>query len=1021
MANNNHSFIIPHFVFTIKVDFMQKKKTHITNILRINRRINSRTKLFALQLLAFIASAVSSLSQVASPSNWLYPDGNIEATRLNRFPSKPQSLDSFRVKWAISEISGDVRPLIGNIVNNEKINQSFRYAPNEIAAVVSGRIAIVDATGNLHKLNDYIPYIKDITVLLDTTERDPFKFNPAGSNAHHVMGIETIEMKSPDGMSHAFIAGFDKDADTAKLLRRLTLDLRDYAPNSYANIKPVIGRLSINSGLDYSVFSVVNCASPTNKDVNNELPYFRGITEFVTRSSSPSYPMPDIKDVKNNRFHLPGDVGFATPSIAGVNGRSMIALPYYAFHDDFGESITIKNPNNSTVLNGNTPYLAIFDVSTNSTLPVFPPRDLSSLVNGTKPQIRPYFVNTRDRNTIYNNFILIAEEYLGRDGSFGTPRLHLLNMNGDTLTFINKEENSPPFTSKKKNHQWSIAIGNVDGSHTNTWDDYFPNNPGNEIIVTETTRDFAVPQSRLYVMRYYSGESQVKPYPPDEKLFPFDTICTQRINGWVAAVNDIDGDPSGKDEVILVDGSSLYVLQMNDYMSYKFRSSIPFDTIYTATFKNQIISNVSVADLEGDGLNDIIVTTQDSTYLIGIDIHNVIKVTSPKDSTLTEMISYCVGDTISIVWQNVVKTNNHIDILFQATEGTTKVGDPIIIEQNFLNTADTTIYNYCISSKMKGLTGYFIVQQSNDPENIFDYTSIVKIDNPTAEITIDNEDELFVGKDMMLSGKLQCISTLELQYSSDMGDTWLTIDTVTASENGDFSVIFPIPCFDYLSCDNSDRDKAMLIRGVLSKFDFIDTTLVYYAKIKPMPLPINLEACPSACPMRTLAWNYEQLNTTDSTLNISISIDGGLTFAQLAILPLKNNEYKWNMPSNLPEEYTLRFCTQDGCIRTDTTLIRGNKEILNSVSPNPFNPILSQLEIVYKIAYDAQVTIKVLDAANNLVATPIFDQRRVANNTYCDFWNGLREDGSYCDNGIYYLIIELSNGERQVYPLFIKK
>lgn len=1004
---------------------MHINNKHIVINNNSSRIVNaSKARFVPVFVLAFIASALASFAQTTSPSNWLYPDGNTEATRLNRVPSLHQSLDSFRIKWAITEISGDVRPLVGNIVDNDKINQKFKYFPNEIAAVISGRIAIVDATGNVHKLNDYLPYIKDITALIDTAEKDPFTINPYGNDARHIMGIETIEMKSPDGLSHAFLAGFDEEADTAKLIRRLTLDLRKYAPNSYANIKPIIGRMNSTGKGDYSIFSVVNCASPTNVDMNPELPYFRGMTQFIAESNSPEYPMPDIKDKVSSRFHVPGDVGFATPSIAKIDDNSLIALPYYGYQNDFADTIIIRNPGHSQVLSGNRPYLAVFNITTDDVSTSFRPRDLSALVSGTKPQIRPYFVNTRDRNTIYNNFILLAEEYLGRDGSFGTPRLHLLNMLGDTLTSLHSTDNLP-FSSSKKNHQWSVAIGNVDGDKSNTWNEYFPNNPGNEIIVTETTRDFAVPQSKLYVLRYYSGERQVKPTPPNDLLFPLDTICSQRINGWVAAVNDIDGDEAGKDEIILVDGSSLYVLQMNDYKSYKFRNAIPFDTIYTATFKNQIISNVSVADLEGDGLNDLIVTTQDSTYLIGIDIHNVIKVLSPKEA---ETLSYCIGDTVSIVWQNVVKTNNNIDILFQAVNDTVNTKEPIVIQQNFKNTADTTVYHYQVSSELAGLSGYFIVRQSNDPNNIKDSTSIIKITSPVAEIKIDNEDELFVGKDMIISGNIQCTSTLQLQYSSDMGATWLTIDTLTANEDGNFTALFPIPCFDYLACDNSDKDKAMLLRVVFSKFDFTDTSKTYYAKIKPMPLPIYFEACPSACPTRTFTWNFDEItsrmqeiNTIDSTLNISISIDGGQTFAQLATLPLSSNEFKWNTPANLPEEFTLRFCTNNGCIRTDTTLIRGNKEIINSVSPNPYNPLLSQLEIVYKTSYEAFVTIKVLDAANNLVATPTYNQRREANATYCDFWNGHKADGSYCDNGIYYLIIELSNGERQVYPIYIKK
>ena len=93
-------------------------------------------------ILLFLGFSYNISAQIypASPSNWLYPDGNSEGTRHGHKASFKQEIDSFAVKWSTDKISGDVKPLIGNIINNGKILSRFLYAPNEMTAVVVGKL-----------------------------------------------------------------------------------------------------------------------------------------------------------------------------------------------------------------------------------------------------------------------------------------------------------------------------------------------------------------------------------------------------------------------------------------------------------------------------------------------------------------------------------------------------------------------------------------------------------------------------------------------------------------------------------------------------------------------------------------------------------------------------------------------------------------------------------------------------------------------------------------------------------------
>ena len=104
-----------------------------------------------LRILMFIAIATSVMQaqNLSGPASWMYPKGNPQATYSQQEPSRAQKIDSLKLKWSTTALSGDIQPLIGNIKNNPKIVPEFLWAPNEIVAVVKDRIVVVDGTGEL--------------------------------------------------------------------------------------------------------------------------------------------------------------------------------------------------------------------------------------------------------------------------------------------------------------------------------------------------------------------------------------------------------------------------------------------------------------------------------------------------------------------------------------------------------------------------------------------------------------------------------------------------------------------------------------------------------------------------------------------------------------------------------------------------------------------------------------------------------------------------------------------------------
>ncbi len=84
------------------------------------------------------------------------------------------------------------------------------------------------------------------------------------------------------------------------------------------------------------------------------------------------------------------------------------------------------------------------------------------------------------------------------------------------------------------------------------------------------------------------------------------------------------------------------------------------------------------------------------------------------------------------------------------------------------------------------------------------------------------------------------------------------------------------------------------------------------------------------------------------------------------------------------------------------------------VYPNPFNPDLGNVKFRFSLSSPGNITIKVYDVSNRLVATVINNDQMEANEELSVPWNGKNDNGQIVANGVYFYIIESSSGERGV-------
>ena len=1010
----------------------------------------SMNKKIILLICLLIATTQLYAQTPASPSNWMYPDGNLSATKYNKFRSERfQIVDSFKIKWTSNEIRGDVQPLIGNIVHNQPIilnSSEFRYSPNEISAIIGDTLVILDGSGKtithfcIRNNDSTGNEIIGISALLDTSSS---LMSPEYTGRTLIMGFESIEAEREDSLAVTFLGGWNHNTDSFLFVRRIALNLqydpvkfKDYLPNYSASIKPLYARKRYlddwdvsNDSSGFMVYATVNMSQPKIADRGMydtplERQYFRGLTAFNLHHSTITFPMPDIGDMWEYRIHFGPQVSFVQPSISPLSTwdtTNHILLPCKASPVRYNDYVL-----NSQVWTTTAPNLSyIFDfrldkdgiLSEGYLFYEFYDEEI-----GRNPRIRSYFVELQDAGNedVYweDRYILTTTEYngTGEPISAGRSGLFLFDFWGTPLYDFyatDDEQEMLPFFGGI-NHYWSIANGNVDGWSGNQWQPYYPNNPGKEIIATQSTRDFAYAGNRLMVLRYNSSPHLTpKASPPDTYLKNFDTICTFPIQGWLAAVNDIDGG-DGKDEILLVSGSTIFVLRMNDYQSLKFRSGKYFDTVFRHRFGNETITSAAIADVDGDGRNDIIVTTNIGMYVIGTPLERTIDMLTKTDNPLFQT-DWCFGDTVKIRWKNIIQGNSLVNIMFQEVGNDTLT--PLALD--YPNGNDTATYNLVVNKYLAGKKGYVIVQSVINPIVNADTTGLFIFHKPSITTISGILDTLIVGGEFTIKGYYECVDNVELYYSFDSTDWVYIASAALDSLSDEYEITTMIPCIPVFDCIANKNDTTIFGRIIYKRYNSVDSTNVFPLTIRPANFPLTIEPCETICPSRLISWEIFDSLLLNEILTVLLSTDTGKTFKEIGRVPVMRQQYLFNVPSNITTPIILRFCGSSNCFKSDTMLWNYAPKYVKTVAPNPLK-IPFDAEIVYQVEEDVTATMRIIDQANRYVKTIFENEKRVGGFTYCSHWNGRLDDNTVVSNGMYYIMLELSNGLFEIYPIYIR-
>jgi hypothetical protein len=974
---------------------------------------------------AFIAEAQIVPS---SPARWLYPNGNLEATRHQTLRSGSQLFDTIKLKWKTPFLSGQIQPLVGNIVDNRKLSIDNPYSPNEIVALVGGRLIVIDATGRTIVDVSAPDFARQASLIIDSLAMPSTLYGRFSS----MVALETIEAKdadstNSDSLCSTYIFAYDNINRSFDIIKQLTLDVRPYTPNLFASIRPVYARRNPTNTAS-QIHCIVSMSSPDLFEPKST-PYFRGATQFLFGNDETILPTLPSGDTLPWRFTLAPEITFSTPSITTYGNNNRIGMLFPTFPSRF--DISIPNSFRPAIPTfSNRPYLASIDLQGNQPAEGIVPVDLSSLndfsQNTSRPRMKPYYLKLNDggANGIQRQVVLLAEEYLGRDSSIGRARLHLYQTNGDAITSPS-DPLSPAFNGGF-NHNWSIGTGDIDGIDTNRFLPAYPNNPGEEIVVTQTTRDLAYAGSKLMVLRYRTGALIQKTSPRNSFLFPFDTIVTYQITGWLACVADIDNNGDGKEEIFIADGNSVYVLRMRNYIDGRFRSGHPFDTVLTYSYPGEIVYHVLVSDVDGDGLSDILITTNLQSYLYGQPSNNSISITNPS-RTLSSTQAQCIGDSASLAWFNVFRGQSTVSVQFQEYRSGAPFGNPISLATTLDNSTDSLRFTFLPGAQLSGKTGRYIVQSLNS-QLVRDSSALVRFDAPTMRFSQETKSRVYVSgaRAGYVSGTGSCLDTIRLYGSVDSGRSWQLLETrFIPNTNTDFSFEPVFPCAKFYNA-LGDRDSICRLRaeGLNNR-----TNVTVYSdtiSVKMKPREIDARIYPSQLSVgreRQIAWSLLLIDSTICpTVTLAISYDKGKSFKLLERLPRSQSEYLYR-PSSIEKADTviLRISCDSTCWRTDSLILNAKPALIHAVTPNPFEPTIEVCEIFSALPVTTTVTVRLYDQNNRVVREIIANDLRTANQVYTDTWDGTNDSGEAVAMGMYYVVISGSDGSREFYPVYVKK
>ena len=974
---------------------------------RILLRLNSikhilGTVSFTLVLL-FPASAID--AQEIPTSRWWYPAGTIGATGRNDVATDAQSADDLVVKWRSTRLQGAQDLLIG-------------------AIATPGDSRAQNVVG-LHPSTDTI-YLLDQNGFL-TSSFKATRFEGSGSDAIRLtglmndaapsaeifgrpnligVGLERMVTGTALGVDRAYGLLLRADGtvrtrvgltveDAARLLTYSNSDNRFVTVNPIAAYRhPTADSVEIVALLSQDRF-VENSSGGVSDTLLNSLRLYAVSTTDPTNYISH----------KGEPFRIAPATYRAQPAIRFIEGNNLhvfsLATSSYNFNDTFrsplpgarswsGEAATmhLRHPLGSVNISGISEHPAS-NVRASGSM-------MADLI--VDRQVGPI---TRSLRFAYD----VREERMDSG-----PRILLTD--ADQVTGPGRIFE----TGRVAYDGFETVIANLDGIGAGApeKDPLLVNNPGPELVVS---RHIAFTEDSIHVLVYRLNEK----VPIDEVALG--SFTGERMRGRIGAAGDLVSDPDGREELVLVRGSSVSVLQLKPYSNKEahrpFNPDLadPFETVATFDLDGDV-RDVAIADLEGDGNNDLLVSTTEGTYLIGKLVERPFTFTTePRNMTL------CPNDTLHYAWRkNSIGGGDRSGV--QVYVIGPDEGDVVQI-QNQVLVGDTLLRKPVSALNLREDGEYRLVVSDGVYAWLTDTSASFHYRVPQiGALTFGDVDGREVPIDTLLIDTIEvrCIDDLRLQSSQD-GLEW---NDVTGDNGGVTQIVGEerASVEAFVRCGTGDLCSANSQgRRYFRVVSSLDSSLALSVIVRNEPLPLFLTPDDtSTSRTRSLTWRRSEINC--SLLRASLSNQEG-QMADLGTIDPLSESFRFRVPDEFVGEVRLCVeCVDDqACHATGFSFEVPRIDKTAYVAPNPYTPHGGNNEqlmsVVYSTSARATVSIRIIDQSHSLVRYLVEGEEREPGR-HRDLWNGLGDEGQSLANGTYFCVIEVSTGDVLLLPFILK-
>jgi hypothetical protein len=930
-----------------------------------------------LRYILFLALAIAApASAGAQTASWWYPLGPPGATRFQDAPTN----DTARpvIRWRTSALRGSPVVLVGALRPDSDGGQ-------QIVGQIGNEVRIIESEGVL--------------------ERAVANFNlPPGSSVR-LTGLFDVTAPSVDPTDRPNAVGLgitrEQPADPALRLYGLLLDpllapfqqlkierlLNSDAANNTASIYPVAAYTPPDQSAPIAIALVSQDAYTPGPGVDTMI---NGIRRYRINSAR-------VEADSIWAFKLAPRTYPQAPALARdtIDGGLLLAPALSSYF--FGTQVTVAQP---------IPGRGTIPTQSNETYGLLTKADQPNLIDPVELRVVPATAVVPGEAHSY-----VAR--LARGASEPERRYRIVTENHDALrpglsrVYLRYYDQSLDGQlgliedQRMRNVGWSIVQADLDGTDPST---RFPTglalNKGLEIVGAMRNLDGSRrADNRLFLIRYNR-----------EHLIggaEFGVFATQAFNGDLLAGGDLVRDVDNKDEIVVANGAVVSILRLRRYEDPLLISDVPeyFETVASYTLDAPVTS-AAIADVDRDGNNDLIVVTENGTYVIGRP-HP-----APLGTVLPSRTELCSGDTLSFSWKRAVgggESGLRMEIIRVDS------GSVVVDSQQIASTPER------FTATLGALpTGRYRLQLT-DPD-------VPSVTARSAEFTIQPVSiEAFevasadAGERVTIATRARCADTLVLEYSRLGSSTWQRVGSPKAAEDGIVSFEnIPMPCPLESNCDETTAETRIRFR--FSTPDGRVVSPISQPLVRVRERTVHAPEPPQGNPRaRTIVWSPDEFEC--DSIAVRLSTDGGTTWLDVGSFGRLDGQGAFDVPGEIEQEVQARLCCEVGCGSGSVRFLVSEIREANFIAPNPYDPTDADgatAAIIYRLASEGTVTITIFDASRAVVRA-INTGEPLRAGLHTALWDGRNGEGEIVADGTYICIIASSSGERLLLPLSIAK